>query len=179
MGAGLWISCLIVGIGGCVAILNNGHEPKAETNTGAGYVTPTPSPVPTPDTPCSDCKPATMTDLQTALVARGYSVGPKGADGIYGHDTWEAWNKCYNDGMCDHPAPSYATTQMAYTTYQPLAGYAPSYAPDNTVWARTCPNGSCFGETSPVTGNERDIYVRPHTDKNGVHYGGSYRSHSR
>jgi hypothetical protein len=46
-------------------------------------------------------------------------------------------------------------------------------APD---WAKTCPNGSCYGSTSPVTGTPRTTHVSGYTRSNGVHVGGYYRS---
>ena len=67
------------------------------------------------------------------------------------------------------PAPTYY--QGPPPTYQ-----APAHAlsPD---WAATCPNGSCYGDTSPVTGQPKTTYVRPYDRKDGTHVGGYYRSH--
>jgi LysM repeat protein len=70
------------------------------------------------------------------------------------------------------------SVQATPQTYQPPAQtyQAPSYAPTQP-WAKTCPNGSCFGDTSTVTGNPRTTYVSPHVTKNGTYVGGYYRSH--
>jgi hypothetical protein len=44
-------------------------------------------------------------------------------------------------------------------------------------WAATCPNGDCYGQTSPTTGLPRTQYVQPYVRKDGTVVGGYYRSH--
>jgi len=51
---------------------------------------------------------------------------------------------------------------------------APAYVADG--WAKTCPNGSCYGAIGS-TGNARTTYVREYTRRDGTHVGAHYRSH--
>jgi LysM repeat protein len=65
-----------------------------------------------------------------------------------------------------------AAAAAAHTAPAPAAvGAAP------TTWAATCPNGDCFGATSPTTGLPRTQYVAPYVRKDGTVVGGYYRSH--
>ena len=50
-------------------------------------------------------------------------------------------------------------------------------SPTPTYWAGTCPNGSCYGNPSVVTGNSRTTFVHDYYRHNGTHVGASYRSH--
>jgi len=65
-----------------------------------------------------------------------------------------------------------AAAVAARATPTPAAGGA---AP--TTWAATCPNGDCFGATSPTSGLPRTQYVAPYVRKDGTVVGGYYRSH--
>lgn len=101
-------------------------------------------------------------ECQQGLIDRGYDVGSKGADGIYGVYTQRAWHQCYIDHRCKQDAPG--------------DEYIVPPAVDYINTGIDVP-GDGYGEISPRTGLPRTHYVHDYTRSNGTHVNGYYRSH--
>jgi hypothetical protein len=142
--------------------------------------------------PDTDINTWTVIDLQSCLVGIGLDIGPGKIDGIWGSDSEKALQSIVSQHRQFTPEEKCKCNNGIATVRYIIAERAaqnisaPSVIiPDDGLvdtslssdWAKTCPNGSCYGTISNTTGSPRTTYVHGYDRANGTHVGGYYRSH--